>query len=272
MTTHIEPMNASERIVSMRAWYFDDTVDLKKFRAEHPHYPVLKQDPLILELDKDHYAVLSKFGTVVFWNYSEASAQNLRDEITRFIGESAFDDRLEDDVPVIIGAAADQILPNSVRLAHTDIERISLVARAIGQSVALERLELKLDDVLGRIVALIDTLRNTGRVKARTTRIFKTVGFAMSAKHAILRNLTLLDKPDETWESPELDVLYRALYNDTFDLTDRVRAMDRKLDFLQDAVTILLDHIQQRRSLSLEIAIVVMIFIEIVIFLPGAFK
>jgi len=68
----------------------------------------------------------------------------------------------------------------------------------------------------------------------------------------------------KTGGPPEVENLYRALYEETFDLNDRVRAVDRKLDFLEENVTLLLDLIQTRTSLGLEMAIVALIVAEIV--------
>lgn len=260
-------MSTFQNTISIRAWYFDDTLDLKKFRAANPHYPILRQDPLVIELERGRFAVLAKFGTVVFWDYDDAAAKRLRDEIYEFIADRSFDDRLEDQVPVVVGAARDEILSNEVRLVRADEARISIVALTMAQSVALDHLERKLDEVLGRLLVHIEALRVHGRVMARTKEISQTVGFAMSAKHSILSNLTLFDKPEETWESPEVENLYRALYEETFDLNDRVRAVDRKLDFLEENVTLLLDLVQNRILIGLEAAIVALFILDIVIML-----
>ncbi len=252
-----------ERTVSIQAWYFDDTLDLKKFRAANPHYPVLNQDPLILELEKGRYGVLTKFGGVVFWNYDASCARRLRDEIYAFIEDRSFDERLDEQIPVVIGAEQDEVLPNSVRLVKEDLLRVNVTTRVIAQSVALERLEYRLDDILEPLVDLVEDLRDHGGVKETMTRLNKMIGMAMAAKHAIIRNLTLFDKPDEVWESPDLDRLYRQLFDVTFDMTDRLRAMDRKLGYAQEVVTLLLETIHTRRALWLEFTIVMLIVIEI---------
>lgn len=257
------------RTLSTRAWYFDDTIDLKAFRAANPHYPVLRQDPLVIELERDRYATLAKFGTVVFWNYDPVSARRLRDELYAFIADRSFDDRLEDQVPVTVDAARDEVLPNEVRLVRADEARIATVALAMAQSVALDHLERRLHVVLGKLLVHIEALRKHGRVIARTKEVTQTVGFAMSAKHAILTNLTLFDKPEDSWESPEIEALYRALYDETFDLHDRLRAIDRKLDFLEENVTLLLELLQTRTSHRMELAIILLIALDIVLYFVG---
>lgn len=252
--------------VSIRAWYFDDTFDLKAFRAENPQYPVLRQDPLLVELERDRYAIITKFGGVVFWNYDANLAIRLRDDIYDITPDRTYQDRIEDVIPVTLGTPKDEILPNAIRLAEADLSRITIVAYAIAQSVALENFENKLNGVLQRLRGHIDTLRDSGRVRASAREIVQTVGFAMATKDSILRSLTLFDKPDDTWESPALESLYHSLYNETFDLHDRVRALDRKLEFLRDGVTLLLDLVQSRKFLWLEIAIVILIAVDIIVY------
>lgn len=262
---HSHAHSHEPRTVSIRAWYLDDIIDLKKFRAANPHYPVLAQDPLIIELERDRFAVLTKFGGVVLWNYDTTSAGRLRDELYEFTSDRSFDDRLEEQIPVLIGATQDEVQPNAVQLVKADISRIGIVTRAMAQSVALERLEYQLDDALDPIMVHVRILRDRGIFRGKARDINRSVGFAMAAKHSILKNLTLFDKPDETWESPDLEKLYRALYENTFDLTDRVRALDRKLAFLQDAVEMLLDTINTRTDQHLELAIIYLIVFEIVL-------
>lgn len=255
-----------ERTVSIRAWYFDEPLDLKAFRGANPQYPVIRQEPLLIELERDRYAVLTKFGGVVFWNYDASAAHRLRDDIFPVLADRSYEDRIEDVIPVMLGAPQDKILPNAIHLATEDMSKVNIVSYAIAQSVALENFENKLDIVFKHLKKHIDVLRDRGRVTATAKEITKTVGFAMTAKHAILMNLTLFDKPDETWDSPELESLYHSLYNETFDLHDRVRAIDRKLEFLTDGVTLLLDLIQARKFMGLEVMIVILIFVEIVLY------
>lgn len=257
-------MSAALSEVPIRAWYYDDTLDLKKVRAANPHYPVLRQDPLVLELEHSRYAILTKFGAVVFWNHGEDAARRLARELEPFFDPRGVVGHIEERLSVSVGASEDEVLADGVRLKEAELERIVIVSLAVAKSVALERLENQLEEVLGRLLVPVEELRSAGRVRARSREINRTVGFAMSAHHAILRNLTLFDKPEETWESPVLEKLYRALYEDTFDLHDRVHAIEKKLEYVQEVVELLRDLIQTRRMLGLEVAIVVLILVEII--------
>lgn len=255
--------------INIRAWYFDDTLSLKQFRQKNPHYSYHSQDPLIAELVYGRFAILTKFGSVVFWNYDEASAFQLRDEVYALIEDRSFDEKLVEQIPVTIGAEKDAVFPDAVHLTTADFPRIRMVALAIAQSVALDHLERQFDGVLKTLLVDLDKLRESGRVDPSITQMTRRIGFAMSVKHSILSNLTLFEKPEETWQFPDLEKLYHELYEDTFDLEDRVVGLNRKLDFLQDCVATMLDLIQTKKMLFLEAAIVILIVIEIVMALVG---
>lgn len=254
------------RTVPIRCWYFDDTLDLKRFRAANPHYRVVTQDPLMIELERDRLAVLTKFGSVVFWNFEASSAQRLRDEIYAFISDRSFDDRIEESLPAVVGAEADEVRPDEVRLRAATPDRVQIVSMAVAQSVALDHIENEVEKALESLLDHVEALRRSGRVTARVKEVHRRIGFAMSVKHAVITNLTLFDKPEQTWDSPDLERIYRGLYDETFDLYDRVEAVYRKLDYLAEVVKMLLDLIQTGRMLWLEAAIVALIVFEIAIY------
>jgi uncharacterized Rmd1/YagE family protein len=63
------------------------------------------------------------------------------------------------------------------------------------------------------------------------------------------------------WDNPQLDRLYGRLEAE-FELGDRARAMERKLEVIGDAAEWLLDLVQDKRSHRLELAILALIAFE----------
>jgi uncharacterized Rmd1/YagE family protein len=72
------------------------------------------------------------------------------------------------------------------------------------------------------------------------------------------------EKPDLLWDHPELDRLYGRLEAE-FELGDRSRSIERKLEVIGDAANILLNLVMDKRSHRLEIAVVLLIAFEIVV-------
>src|SRR5436305_1494067 len=80
--------------------------------------------------------------------------------------------------------------------------------------------------------------------------------------HEPLAALHLLDKPDETWEDPAVNRIYDELRAE-FDLADRFHALELKLRSVQEALELVLDVARDRRLLLLEIAVVLLIGMEL---------
>jgi len=72
------------------------------------------------------------------------------------------------------------------------------------------------------------------------------------------------EKPELLWERPELERLYIRLA-DEYELRERDRALDRKLDVISRTVETLLGLVQTRSSLRLEWYIVLLIVAELVL-------
>jgi required for meiotic nuclear division protein 1 len=76
--------------------------------------------------------------------------------------------------------------------------------------------------------------------------------------------VAVAEKPDVVWDRPDLDRLYSRL-EDEYELKERAEALALKLKVIADTAEVLTDIIDIRRSLRLEIIIVVLIAIELVI-------
>ena len=86
----------------------------------------------------------------------------------------------------------------------------------------------------------------------------------------MLSILHLLDKPDAAWDDPAMDRIYEDLRAE-FDLADRYQALESKLRSVQEALELVLDVARDRRLVLLEVAVVLLIVLEIVLdFLPPA--
>jgi uncharacterized Rmd1/YagE family protein len=72
------------------------------------------------------------------------------------------------------------------------------------------------------------------------------------------------EKPDVVWDRPDLDRLYARL-EDEYELKERADALSRKLSVIADTAEVLTDIIDTKRSLRLEMIVVVLIAVEIAV-------
>lgn len=259
-------MPKSDGPISVRADFFGGKIDLRAFRAGCPHYQVLAIDPLVLKVGGNSYAVVTKFGGLVCWNCTEELIGQLYSDILRIGGQDARIDSVQDSVDVEIGAAADTVEFSRIRLMRLSLENLKIISLALAQSVALEYFEDRVAKALGKSTVIVDMLRGKGRLRLKEQKVVQAVGFALEIRSAVLASLTLFDDPPETWESESIAHLDAKLYN-LFDLEERLSAINKKVDFLQDLNTILLDLLSNRKSHRLEWIIIILIFIEILFFM-----
>jgi uncharacterized Rmd1/YagE family protein len=76
--------------------------------------------------------------------------------------------------------------------------------------------------------------------------------------------VAVTEKPDALWDRYELERLYARL-EDEYELKERFDALNRKLAVVADTADTLADMIDTRRSLRLEIVVVLLIAFEIVV-------
>lgn len=147
--------------------------------------------------------------------------------------------------------------------------RGDLVALVVAQSAAMEYYERIVDDMFAHTGRLVERLERSGAVTFRIRSLHRFIGQALSTRTEVLSVLHLLDKPDATWDDPEMDRIYDELRAE-FDLLDRYHALEAKLRSVQEALELVLDVVRDRRVFFLEASIVALIMVEIVVSLVRA--
>lgn len=260
------PAGQSEHTFQLRAAYLEGQIALKRFRSDFPQYTPIHIDPLIIEPEKGSYAAITKFGAVIFWNCSDKAREEILSELEHLPDAQKRNPNVQDELAVHIGGTADQVTFSEIRLRDLTVEKLKFISLALGQSVALERFEIELTEVLRQFEPVVGELRRSGGLLLSKKEVLMHVGFAMHVRSAILANLTLFDAPPEAWESEALAHLDSQLY-DYFDLDERLAAINQKVAYLTDANSILTTMLNTQKSERLEWVVIILIAIEIVIFL-----
>jgi required for meiotic nuclear division protein 1 len=92
----------------------------------------------------------------------------------------------------------------------------------------------------------------------------KLIGNALLVQHRMSGRVEIAEKPDALWDRPDLERLYARL-EDEYELKERVDALSRKLAVIAETANMLADIIDTRRSLRLEMIVVLLIAFEITI-------
>jgi uncharacterized Rmd1/YagE family protein len=90
------------------------------------------------------------------------------------------------------------------------------------------------------------------------------IGGVLLIQHKMVGRVEVTERPEVLWENPELERFYARLESE-YELRDRSRALDRKLDFIFRTAETLLRLVESRRTLRLEWYVVALIVLEVLL-------
>jgi uncharacterized Rmd1/YagE family protein len=252
---------------SLLSVYLGESIDLKKMQENLKKYPYITRElPIILKIAQGQYAVLTKFGVVTFWNVPKRQREEFIREISPFVEKFDQNFAYFDTLKVLIGREKEDVKFGKVFLTKIDKEKVQVISFVISQSVALERYEKEIEQRVSELEKLIIYLRLGKLANIQEKELVREIGDILAVRQSTISHLSLFDKPETTWEREELEKLYNKLFYE-FELGDRFDILNEKIKFLSDHNKLLLDFISSKRGQFLELIIVVLIFIEVLIFI-----
>lgn len=150
-----------------------------------------------------------------------------------------------------------------IQIKDLSPERFLVVADALAKTVALGRDEREVNAVFDVIEPFASTLAATGRPPYRRQSMLKLIGQALLVQHRVSGRVAVEEKPDVLWDRPDLERLYARL-EDEYELKERAGALKRKLDVIVETAHALTDIMDADRATRLEIAVVVLILLELI--------
>lgn len=225
---------------------------------------VVSAAPLTYKHGADGLVALFRYGVAVLIGLTpEDEEEVLRGLRSRLVG--SLEPRDEEIALIEVAPDRDeQILPGGpIVLKTCTPEHLVIIADALSKSVVLARDEREVAAVFDVLEPFARRLAETGTTGHNRKTILKHIGHALLAQHRLSGRVAVTEKPDAVWDRHDLERLYARL-QDEYELTERAEVLTRKLAVISDTAEVLTDIIDTRRSLRLEIAIVVLILIEIV--------
>ncbi|PSO16319.1 RMD1 family protein [Bradyrhizobium sp. MOS003] len=211
-------------------------------------------------------AVVFRYGVVVLIGLLPSEEKVLIDGLKpRVIGElSPYEEEIA-QAQLCKDENTEAIQPGGpICLAKFSDDRLLLVADALAKSTSLARDERRVAAVFDVIEPFARELAEHGRTPRRRKGILQLIGNALLVQQRVAGRVAIAEKPDVLWEKPELDRLYSRL-EDEYELKERLDTLERKLSAVSEIANALTDIIDTQRSLRLEIAVVVLIVIEVAI-------
>lgn len=269
MTTKERKVKPEHQKYAVDTIYVGESLDLKKLQEGIKQYAYLNRDePLVLRLLKDQYAVLTRFGAVSFWNVSGKLRRQFLKELQPYANSKKPSYPYDEDTKVLVGSGAERVTFEKVYVADLDLGKIKIISYVLSQSVALERYEEEIETSLSEVGGIVEGLKAVGKAPMSEKELLKQIGRVLSVKQIAVSHLALFDKPEEVWELPELEKLY-GLMGSEYELRVRFEVLDKKINYLSDISQMLMNFLAEKRNAFLEIVIIILIAIDIVLwFLP----
>lgn len=263
MSSQVDTKASSTANIALRGMYLGRKLDLRRLRGREN----LGSFPFVMKTGENGSAVLFRYGVLVAVDLTEEETEELKRELSPHISGS-FEQPETELLNIRIDADEEEGLDESgvLWLRSAAPERIRLVAEVLAKSVVLAHYEGEIAKAFERIEPMAEGMVLGNRPPGRKQVLYTELGEAILAQTRTIGRVETGDKPEVTWENPDLDRLYMMLAKE-YELEDRDKIFHRKSALVSDTTGLFIDLLTQRQSIRVEWYIVILIVIEIVLIL-----
>jgi uncharacterized Rmd1/YagE family protein len=251
----------------MRTRFVGSRLNLRSFESGKP----LALHPLTIRAGERGLAVLFRFGAVALVDTSPVEEAAFFDALAPFV-IGGFAAPESEEVEIAVGSGAPEGVDENglLRIRDANLERLQVVAHVLAKSTVLAWYELRARELFDRVESIAEDLQRGGRGPASGRELARQIGDVLLTQTRTVGRVEIGEKPEITWDDPELDRLYEHLALE-YELRERDRALTRKLELASHTVETYLNLLQHRQNLRVEWYIVILILVEIAIVLYQIF-
>lgn len=255
-----------ERILA-RSWCLGERIDVRALERGE----ALALHPLTVRSGRNGCAMVFRYGVVVLFELEPAEEAAFLHALASFV-RAGFDEPESETAEIAIDPERDERVDATgmLRLQRPTLERLQVVATVLAKSAVLAHYEGRVEQVFDRIEPLAEGLQSGGRGLVRGQDLLRQIGDVLLAQTRTVGRVEVAEKPELTWDRPDLDRLYVRLSLE-YELRERDLALGRKLELVSRTAETLLDLLHTRRGLRLEWYIVFLILFETVVILYDIF-
>ena len=247
-------------VVSVRALLLGERIDLKGLESTQR----LATNPLVIQAGDGQYAALFRYGAVVLFGVNPLQEVTFVDQLMRLVGQP-YSKRESEETRLRVDAAGEErVEGGEVVVREATVERLQVIADALAKSVVLGYYEASLAGVFDAVEPFALGLRQGGREAPKDRDLLRYIGDTLLMQHKMVGRVEVGEKPDVTWDLPEIYRLFTRL-EDEYELAERRLALERKLELISRTVETLVDLLQNKRALRVEWYIVLLIVLEILL-------
>ena len=224
----------------------------------------LASAPLVVEAGAGGCAVLFRYGAVVLFGLNPVEAGAFLEALRPLVSEPYPSPEIEEIEVFICPGAEERVADGRLALQAFDVERLQVVADTLAKSVVLAHYETTVAAVFDQVEPLAEALRERGRSRIQGRELLRHIGRTLDIQQRMVGRVEVEEKPETLWERSDLERLHQRLAEE-YELPERHRALERKLDLISRTANTLLTLQYNQRSLRVEWYIVALIVVEIMI-------
>lgn len=264
MTDHTAEQNGDltgRRSFMVRGFLLGERLDTRGFEQKQ----ALATTPLTMRVGRRGYAVMFRYGVVVLFDVTAEEEAHYLADLSRLVHDPLPEPGREAVHVDIIPDATEHVDPDgTVILRDVTPERLQIVADVLAKDLVLDHYEIRVAAVFDRIEPLAANMKQRGRFNVPPRSLVSQIGEVLLTQHRMVGRAEVLEKPEVLWNQPELEGLFGRLERE-YEIRERSRALDHKLDLIGNTAETLLDLIHTSRSLRVEWYIVGLIVFEILL-------
>jgi len=254
-------------VVAAEAYSYASRFPLKEARGCFPSAASFRVDKtqLVVEWAHDSVAYAFDFGALVFINVPEAARDEALGAFGKLLPREPHPPLHEELLVELRPGARIEVELAFDRVVVPELGPITLevIATVLAQSVSIDYYDEDAQSILDRLAVMCTQVAKKGRPPGRQRDLVRFAGAAMAFQAEIIGAILLLDKPDLTWEDEGADRLHDKLrYH--FEIPERFKALEQKLLTIRETLQALLEMGSERRMLFVEVAVLLLIVIEVV--------
>ena len=259
---------AETRVAHLHVWFLGSRIEVRDLRLGE----TISINPLVVRLESDRYAIVFRYGAVALVNVPPEAAMACLAQVRPFVTEP-FEAPETEEVSVVIAGDRTEGLDadGTLRLQDVSIERLQVVANVLAKSAVLASYEERVAEIFESFEQVIEQVKRGSQRRRSGPDLLQQIGDVLIAEAHTVGRVEVSEKPEITWDRPDLDRLYERLSVE-YELRERDRALTRKLEFVSDTARTYLDMLEAGKSLRLEFYILLLIVVEVLLFVYDLFR
>jgi uncharacterized Rmd1/YagE family protein len=208
------------------------------------------------------YVVVLPYGAVVLFGLTPYEEGAFLERLAPFVVEP-LEEPEEEEVSLTIGAEGERIRQGIIEIPAASMPVLQVIGEVLARSVSLNHYEELVRRELEAIEPWARGLAEGQRAPPEP-KLLERIGRMMLIGNDMVGRVEVQESPELIWEHEELERFFLQLRNHYY-LVERDAALDRKLEQLGRTVQTLVELHQDRRSVRLEVYIVVLIVVEVLL-------